>query len=97
MVAIPSETERRQADKQLLAAHRRVLAHWPEEAVRELNPLVIHDAFTEPDAATELEREFYAERREAMKDIRLEPVSFETISRKNVPVEWTAVVDKGGD
>jgi len=89
-------------DKKLVRAHQRVLAHWPEEAVRELDPLVIAEPMNEPENLGDLEREFYRERREALANIRLEPVSW---ARPPVPdeaaqfvdprpVEWRAIVAK---
>lgn len=89
-------------DKKLVRAHQRVLAHWPEEAVKELDPAVVHEPLTKPDAICDLEREFYRERREALGDIAIEPISW---ARPPVPddavslvepraVEWKAIVRK---
>lgn len=88
--------------KKLIRAHQRVLAHWPEEVVKELDPLVIHDPMAKPDVVGDLEREFYEARREALADIELEPVSWARPpvpheARQFVdprPVEWTTVVRK---
>ncbi|QGA82000.1 hypothetical protein [Halomicrobium sp. LC1Hm] len=98
-----SPTDSRElADKKLIRAHQRVLAHWPEEAVRELDPMVIHDPMNKPDVVGDLEREFYEARREALADVAIEPISW---ARPPVPddavslvepraVEWKAIVRK---
>ncbi|WP_254838071.1 hypothetical protein [Natronomonas marina] len=90
------------ADKKLMRAHQRVLAHWPEEAVKELDPLVIHDPMNKPDVVGDLEREFYEARHEALGSIELEPVSWAKPPVPHEasqfvdprPVEWTTVVRK---
>jgi len=84
------DSDRELTDKKLVRAHQRVLAHWPEEAVKELDPAVIHEPLTKPDSLGDLEREFYRERRETLADITIEPTSW---AKPGVPDEATPYVD----
>lgn len=95
-------SDRAKEVKKLVRAHIRVLAHWHEEAAKSLSTPVIEDPLYKPLSPSDLEAEFYAERREALGNIELEPVSW---ARPPVPheaaqfvdphpVEWTAVVRK---
>ncbi|ELZ93563.1 hypothetical protein [Haloferax volcanii] len=89
--------------KKLVRAHIRVLAHWHDEEVKSLSTKVVEDPMYKPLSPSDLEAEFYAERREALGDIELEPVSWAKPPVPHEasqfvdprPVEWRATVAKG--
>lgn|GEM_PF-4335270 len=89
--------------KKLVRAHIRVLAHWHDEEVKSLATPVVEDPLYKPLSPSDLEAEFYRERKAALSDIELEPTSWSKppVPHEAVqyvdprPVEWTAVVAKG--
>jgi hypothetical protein len=74
----------------LEAAHERVLAYWHPESVQALSAAVREEPHHQTESASELEEQFYAERRAALADVEMEPVfdSLEAI-RYDAPADWT--------
>jgi hypothetical protein len=66
---------RSQIDKQVVAAHERVLEEWSDERVEELPQIVRDEPLHEPVSPSPLEAAFYFRREMVMSEIEMEPVT----------------------
>lgn len=85
--------ERNRTDRQLTAAHDRVLNEWSDGRIEELSDIVRHEPLYQPLSPSPTEAAFYHEREQVRQEIEMEPVT-ETVARSAVVIGYRVTEDE---